>query len=61
MKSRIALIAAAMFFSLDPALPAPAGLLNKTIRVSWFQQTPGVAVGTNQSGSSGRALAITLT
>lgn len=59
MKSRAAFIVAAICL-LNPALAAPAGLLDKTVRISWFQQVPGVAVGTNQSMSAGRAVMVTL-
>jgi hypothetical protein len=60
VKSGIALVTAAICFALNPALAAPAGLLNKTIHISWFQQTPGIAVGTNEDMSKGRSVAVTL-
>lgn len=60
VKSGIGLITAAICFTLNPALAAAAGLLNKTIHISWFQQTPGVAVGANEDMSKGRSVAATL-
>jgi hypothetical protein len=65
MKSRIVLIAVVLIavatcFSFDASLASPAGLLNKTVHISWFQQTPGVAVGTNEDMSKGRSVAVTL-
>ena len=59
MKFGITISAMATCLSVNSALAAPTGLLNKTVRISWFQQTPGLSVGTNQSGSAGRSMALT--
>ncbi len=61
MKSRIALVAAAMCLGvINPAVAASAGLLDKTIRISWFQQTPGTSAGGTETTNAGRSLAITI-
>lgn len=61
MKRSMALIAAAIVSTLTPAVAAPDGLLNKTVHISWFQQTPGNEVGTGASaGSAGRNVTLTL-
>jgi hypothetical protein len=60
MKIRTAIVATAICLGLHPVSATPAALLNKTINISWFQQTPGLAVGTNRSVSSGRAITITV-
>jgi len=48
---RIALFAAALCLGIHPALAAPAGLLNKTIHISYGFYIPGKsAVGTTNGG-----------
>ena len=61
MKFGITISAIATCLSVNSALAVPTNLLNKTVRISWFQQTPGISVGTKQSaGSAGRSIAFTL-
>lgn len=60
MKFGSVISAITFLLSANTAFAAPAGLLNKTIRISWFQQTPGHSVGTNQPVSSGRSVALTV-
>jgi hypothetical protein len=60
MKYRLAIVVATLGLALSPALATPSGLLNKTIKVSWFQQTPGLEIGTSNSGSAGRSVSIIL-
>jgi hypothetical protein len=59
MKSRMAYAVAAICFNLTPAMAAaPAGILGKTIHLSWGQSVPGIsAVGQTVHG----ARAVTLT
>jgi hypothetical protein len=60
MKRCLVLAAAAVCFGFNPGLAAPGGLLDKAVKISWFQQTPGNEVGTGASGNAGRAVSLTL-
>jgi hypothetical protein len=59
MKSRNALIAAAICFSCNPALAAPGGLLNKTIQISYAMFIPG-RTANGSINRSGRTVSLTI-